>query len=405
MFSLQLDIVSTLILAIFLFLLGNFLKNNFKLFDKLCIPAPVIGGILFCLLNLLLNIFNICTISMDTRLMPYMLSFFFTIIGLGVSTSLIKKGGKLLFVYWILCGMLTFFQNGLSVILSKFINIDPLLGLMCGTVSMVGGHGYAAAFGATLENLGVSGATSVGIASATLGLILGGILGGPVAKFLIEKYNLKPDRGYNVSINNKLKNPINSITNSYNGLTPFSFFEQILVILFCMGFGKFITGLVHSITNITIPTIVGCMLIAVIFRNTNDKFRFICLDFKLLDFLSELTLGMFLTIALMSIDLFKLSSLFGSIVFIVICQVIFIILFAVLICFNVLGKNFDAAVIVSGLIGHGLGATPNALANMTSVTQKYGYSQKAFLVVPLVGAFLLDAFTMPSIILFINLFS
>lgn len=405
MMSINLDLMGTLILAIVLYLIGNFLKDRVKFFSKFCIPSPVIGGLLFCILTLILRVTNICTITMDTRMMPYFLSFFFTIIGLGVSTSLIKKGGKLLFLYWGLCGVVTFFQNGLSVLISKFVNIDPLLSIMCGTTSMVGGHGYAAAFGATLESLGVNGATSVGIASATFGLILGGVIGGPVSKYLIEKYNLKPDAAIIRNVGNPIKSPLNSISNSYSSLTPSRLFEHILIILVCMNLGSFVANMILKITSILIPGIVGCMFCAVVFRNSNDKFKLLPLDFKLLDFLSELSLGMFLTIALMSIDLYKLSSLFGPILIIVVCQVLFIVLFGIFICFRALGKNYDAAVIVSGMIGHCLGATPNALANMTSVTEKYGYSQKAFLVVPLVGAFLLDVFTMPSILFFINILS
>lgn len=403
MFNIDLNSTYTLILAIILFLFGSVLKNNLKFLNNFCIPSPVIGGLFFCILALCLNYFGVLSISMDTSLMPYFMSFFFTVIGLGVSLSLVKKGGKLLIKYWLLCGLLAYFQNGLTVILSKVCNIHPLLGLMCGTISMEGGHGCAAAFGATIESLGIKDATSVGIAAATLGLILGGILGGPIAKYLIEKYKLKPSNKTNTY--SSLKNSNVGVTNTYYGLTPYMFFEQFLLVLLCMTLGEFITNLFYNITNIILPSVVGSMFIAVIFRNVNDKVNVINIDLKLLDFLSELSLGMFLTMALMSVDLLKLSNLFGPIVFIIICQVLFMILYATLICFRLLGKDFDAAIIISGLIGHGLGATPNAIANMTSVCQKYGHSEKAFLVVPLVGAFLLDLFTMPSIVFFINLLS
>lgn len=339
---------------------------------------------------------------MDTSLMPSFMSFFFTAIGLGVSFSSVKKGGKLLFKYWILCGILSICQNLLAVILSRVCDINPLLGLMCGTISMEGGHGFAAAFGSTIESLGISNATSVGVAAATFGLILGGILGGPVAKFLIERYKLKPN---NHSLKKSIKGPSLGVSKSYYGLTPYLLFEQILLVLLCMVIGDFLTNLIYTKTNLVLPSVVCSMSVAALFRNLNDKYNFTKIDFQLLDFLGEISLGMFLTMALMSIDLLKLSNLFGPIVLIVIFQVIFIILYSIFICFRALGKNFDAAVIISGLIGHGLGATPNALANMTSVSQKYGPSEKAFLVVPLVGAFLLDLFTMPCIITFINLLS
>ncbi len=402
MFDINLNSTYTLLLAIILFLFGSILKNKVKVFNSFCIPSPVIGGLFFCIFYLFLNYFYVFNITMDTRAMPKFMSFFFTAIGLSVSFSLIKKGGKLLLKYWLLCGILAFCQNTLTVILSKVCNIHPLLALMCGTISMEGGHGYAAAFGATIESLGINSASSVGIASATIGLILGGILGGPTAKFLIERYNLKPtsNKVFNIS-----KSSILGVSNSYFGLTPYLFFEQILIVLLCMVLGDFITNLIYNATNVVLPTIVCSMFIAVIFRNINDKFNIIKIDFLLLDFLGELSLGMFLTMALMSVDLLKLSNLFAPIIFIIFCQVLFIILYSILICFKFLGRDFDAAIIISGLIGHGLGATPNALANMTSVSQKYGYSEKAFLVVPLVGAFLLDIFTMPCIILFINILS
>lgn len=402
MIDISLTSTNTLVLAIILYLLGSFLKSKFKLFNSFCIPSPVIGGLFFCITYMFLKYFKILNVSMNTSLMPIFMSFFFTVIGLGVSLSLVKKGGKLLFKYWVLCGVLAFCQNSITVILSKICNIHPLLGLMCGTISMEGGHGYAAAFGSTIEGLGINNASSVGIATATLGLILGGVLGGPVAKFLIEKYKLKPS---NPSLKKYVKSPSLSVSKSYYGLTPYFFFEQVLLVLLCMIVGDLLTNLIYTKTNVVLPQVVCSMGVAALFRNVNDKYNFYKVDFALLDFLGEISLGMFLTMALMSVDLLKLSDIFGPIILIVIFQVIFIVLYSIFVCFKVLGRDFDSAVIISGLIGHGLGATPNALANMNSVSQKYGLSEKAFLVVPLVGAFLLDIFTMPCIILFINLLS
>ena len=396
LFSLNLDITSTLILAIILFIIGNFIKNKVNIFNRFCIPSPVIGGLLFCILSLILKLLNICDITMDTSLMNYLICFFFATIGIGMSISLVKKGGKLLIKYWILCGALSFLQNIIALVMSKVIGINPLLGLMCGTISMEGGHGSSAAYGATIEGLGINGAISVGIAASTLGLILAGLIGTPLAKFLIDKYKLKPT-------SNNSNHVISNNNSSKINLDIFLFLEQLLVILLCISVGKLIANVFYSLTKIIIPAITGCMLISVLFRNINDRTKTINLDSNIIDFLSELSLGLFLTMALMSIDLFKLSSLFGPIVILVICQAIFIIFYAIFICFRVLGKNYDSAVIISGLIGHGLGATPTALANMNSISNKYGHSQKAFLVVPLVAAFLLDAFTMPCIILFINL--
>lgn len=402
----NLNTTLTLVLSIFLFLLGTIIKNKIKLFDKLCIPSPVIGGILFCILNLFLRIFNICFITMDTSLMSFFICFFFSIVGIGISLSIVKKGGRDLILYWILCGILAFGQNILAVILSKVTNINPLLGLMCGTISMEGGHGVAAAFGATIEGMGVSYATSVGIAASTFGLTFAGLVGGPVGRFLIEKNNLKPNSNLaNLTKKTYTKNlSINSNYPTFK-IDAFSLLEQVFLILLCITLGEFVSNIIFKFTNTIIPVVTGCILVGVIFRNLNDQVKFVKLNSCILDLLSEVSLGIFLSMALMSIDLFKLSSLFGPIFIIVASQVIFIVLYAIFIIFNAFGRNLDAAIIASGLIGHGLGATPNALANMNSIGDVYGKSEKALLIVPIVAAFLLDVFTMPSIIFFINLLS
>ena len=398
MYNLDLNIVSTLILSIVLYLFGNFLTNKIYILNKLCIPAPVVGGLTFSLLIFILEYFRLINVSMNTLLMPYFMSFFFTIVGLNVSFKLLKKGGKVLIIYWLLCALLGFSQNIITFISSKPLKINPLLALMCGNISMEGGHGYSLAFGRTLESFGIENARNVGFASATLGLIMGGILGGPVAKFLIEKYHLKSSNVHKVNKSSVIKN-----NTSILNINDTSFFEQILIVLASMSIGSTLANIINIYFHIVVPSIVGCIFIAVLFRNFNDKFKIMIIDFELLNFLQDLSLGMFLTMALMSINFFALSSLFGPILFIVICQVIFIIIFTVTLAFKALGKNYDAAVMISGMIGHGLGATPNALANMGSITNKYGPSPNSYLIVPLVAAFLLDVFSIPCILFFINI--
>lgn len=399
MFFIDLNIVSTLILSIFLYLLGNFLTSKIYILNKFCIPSPVVGGLLFSLLAFLLKYFDILHISMNTLLMPYFMSFFFTIVGINVSFKLLKQGGKILFIYWLLCAFVGFCQNSIAILLSKVIDIEPLLALMCGSISMEGGHGYSLAFGSTIESLGISNACSVGFASATLGLIIGGVVGAPVGKFLIETYNLKPS-------NKQISKKGNSNTSSFSFNTNDTlFFEHLLIVLLCMSLGNLLAKSLNIYFNLVIPNIVGCIFIAVIIRNFNDKLKILNIDFQLLNFLQELSLGMFLTMALMSIDFYTLSSLFGPIFIIVFFQVVFLVLFSIFVCFKHLGKNYDACIMISGLIGHGLGATPNALANMGTLTQKYGFSETSYLVVPLVAGFLLDMFSIPCILFFINFVS
>ena len=402
MINLDLNIVSTLILAIVLCLFGNFIKNKFSIFNKVCIPTPVIGGLFFSLLIFILRKFGILEITMDTSLMPYFLSIFFISVGFCINIFSAKGGGKLLFLYWLLCAILGLCQNLIAVFSSKLLHIKPLLGFMCGSVSMEGGHGYALAFGKTIESLGIENACAIGIAAATLGLITGGLLGGPVGRFLIYKYDLKPLKGGSRLFKSN-KNQNNIKTNKPKiQFTPIGFLENILILLLIMNISFFVSNIINLKTNIIIPNIVIGMLLSVIINNFNIKKQVFEFYEDLFEFIQNISLDIFLTMALMSIDLYALSSLLGPILIIVFFQVLFVLIYGVFICFRVLGKDYDAAIMISGLIGHTLGATPNALANMSTLTSKYGKSETAFLIVPMVGAFLLDAFSMPCILFFIN---
>ena len=402
MINLDLNIVSTLILAIVLCLFGNFIKNKFSIFNKVCIPTPVIGGLFFSLLIFILRKFGVLEITMDTSLMPYFLSIFFISVGFCINIFSAKGGGKLLFLYWLLCAFLGLCQNLIAVFSSKLLHIKPLLGFMCGSVSMEGGHGYALAFGKTIESIGIENACAIGIAAATLGLITGGLLGGPVGRFLIYKYDLKPLKGGSrLFKNNKNKNTIKTNKPKFQ-FTPIVFLENILILLLIMNISFFVSNIIYIKTNILIPNIVIGMLLSVIINNFNIKKQVFDFSWDLFDFIQNISLDIFLTMALMSIDLYALSSLLGPILIIVFFQVLFVLIYGVFICFRVLGKDYDAAIMISGLIGHTLGATPNALANMSTLTNKYGKSETAFLIVPMVGAFLLDAFSMPCILFFIN---
>lgn len=402
MINLDLNIVSTLILAIVLCLFGNFIKNKFSIFNKVCIPTPVIGGLFFSLLIFILRKFGILEITMDTSLMPYFLSIFFISVGFCINIFSAKGGGKLLFLYWLLCAILGLCQNLIAVFSSKLLHIKPLLGFMCGSVSMEGGHGYSLAFGKTIESLGIENACAIGIAAATLGLITGGLLGGPVGRFLIYKYDLKPLKGGSRLFKSN-KNQNNIKTNKPKiQFTPIGFLENILILLLIMNISFFVSNIINLKTNIIIPNIVIGMLLSVIINNFNIKKQVFEFYEDLFEFIQNISLDIFLTMALMSIDLYALSSLLGPILIIVFFQVLFVLIYGVFICFRVLGKDYDAAIMISGLIGHTLGATPNALANMSTLTSKYGKSETAFLIVPMVGAFLLDAFSMPCILFFIN---
>ncbi|AUS87157.1 sodium/glutamate symporter [Lysinibacillus sp. YS11] len=391
----EINQITTVFLAVALFALGSFLINKIGFLKRFCIPAPVVGGLLFAALATILKTTGILEISLDTSLQSLFMITFFTTIGLGASFKLVKLGGKLLIIYWLACGFLALMQNVIGVSLASLMGIHPLIGMMAGAVSMEGGHGAAAAFGQTLEDLGISSAMTIGAAAATCGLVAGGLIGGPIVKYLVGKYNLTPDEQESEEV---------EYENKHEQITSDSFFTQVLLITFCMAVGTYVGTLFSEATGFVLPGYVGAMFVAVLVRNIMDKFKPEAINMKSISLIGDVTLGVFLSMALMSIKLWEIADLALPLFIIVFAQVFFIVVFSIFVLFKLLGKNYDAAVMVAGFAGHGLGATPNAMANMSAVVQRFGPSKKAFLVVPIVGAFLIDVFGIPIIITTINLF-
>ncbi|WP_016838191.1 MULTISPECIES: sodium/glutamate symporter [Ureibacillus] len=388
------DQITTIFLAVLFLTIGTFIIKKVGIFQRFCIPAPVVGGLLFALIVTIFKSIGF-EITLDTSLQSLFMITFFTTVGLGASFKLVKLGGKLLIIYWIACGFLALMQNVIGVGLASLLGIEPLIGLMAGAVSMEGGHGAAAAFGQTLEELGFEGSMTVGAAAATLGLVAGGLVGGPVTKHLISKYDLKPS---------KEEIEVSSLDTDHEQVTTQTFFTQVLIITFCMTVGSYLGKWFSELTDFVLPGYVGAMFVAVIVRNILDKIKPGAINMKTVSIIGDITLGIFLSMALMSIKLWEITDLALPLLIIVLVQVIFIVLLAMFVLFRLLGKNYDAAVMISGFLGHGLGATPNAMANMHAIVGRFGPSQKAFLVVPIVGAFLIDVFGIPIIITTINLF-
>lgn len=395
--TLELNQVTTIFLSVVLLTLGMVLVKKVGILQKFCIPAPVVGGLLFALVATILKSFGWLEITLDTSLQSLFMLTFFTTIGLGASFKLIKLGGKLLVIYWLACGFLALAQNAIGVSMAFLFDLHPLIGMMAGAVSMEGGHGAATAFGQTLEDLGIQSALSIGVAAATFGLVAGGLVGGPTVKYLITKHNLKPtesDDGVGGHFEEKEK-----------AIQTDSFFMQILLITFCMAIGTYLGGLFSTATGFVLPGYVGAMFVAVLVRNIVDRMNPNLVDMKGISLIGDISLGIFLSMALMSIKLWEVAGLALPLLVIVFVQVVFIVLFSIFVLFRLLGKDYDAAIMVAGFTGHGLGATPNAMANMAAVTERFGPSRKAFLIVPIVGAFLIDVFAMPIIITTINLFN
>lgn len=396
----EFDQVTTIFFALAVYMLGTFLNNKISFLNKFCIPAPVVGGLLFALVITFLRGFDILIINLDTSLQSLFMLTFFTTVGLGASFKLLKIGGKLLIIYWLACGFLALIQNVIGVSLAKLLHLDPLIGVMVGAISMEGGHGAATAFGTTIEELGVDGALSIGLAAATVGLVAGGLIGGPIVKYLMNKYQLKPAEAEEIS-----DASMGNVNQQDTKINSKSFMMQVFIIVFCMALGTYLGDSFTEWTGFVLPGYVGAMFVAVVVRNIIDRISGDVIQMKSIGIIGDITLGIFLSMALMSIQLWEIVDLALPLLLIVLVQVLFIALFSIFILFKMLGKNYDAAVMVGGFTGHGLGATPNAIANMDAVVSKFGPSRKAFLVVPLVGAFLIDVFAVPIIITTINLFS
>ena len=389
----------TLAFAAILLLLGYFATHKIKVLEKYCIPAPVVGGFIFMFITWFgystnSFAFNFQNIFQDT----FMLAFF-TTVGLGASFKLLKKGGKLLIIYWAVACAISIIQNILGIGVSKLIGLEAPYALLASAISMIGGHGAALSYGQTFLEMGYDVAPLVGAAAATFGLISAVLVGGPLGRKLIEKHNLRPDadEDFDTSVTD-----INVGTGER--LSSLDIIKNVSAIIICMALGTIISGWISKIINMGFPTYVGAMFVAVILRNLNEKFHFYKFDFALVDEIGNVMLNLYLSLALMTLRLWELSGLIGGVLLVVLVQVVAMIILAYFVVFRILGKNYDAAVMCAGLCGHGLGATPSAIVNMTAINEKYGMSRKAMMIVPIVGAFLVDIVYQPQTIWFIKTF-
>lgn len=393
------DMIAAVAMGLIALYLGAYIKRKTTFFDKYGIPAAVIGGLIVAVLHLVIRETGMGAIEFNTTLQTPFMVLFFTTIGLGSSIEALKKGGKLLVFFWLASGFMTLMQTVIGVSLAKFAGINPLIGVLAGSVTMSGGHGSGAAFGKTIESLGVPGALSAAMASATFGLIAGSLLGAPLAFYLIKKYNLKP-----LNILNKDEVGVKNNT-EYRKLTPASMLSHASMLAIVMATGMTLSGVLEQKFGIALPSYCGAMLVAIFFNNLNIKYKWIDIDRNLIDVLGETSLSIFLSMALISVKLWELYALALPLVIILFAQVLFMALYTVFVVFRLMGSDYDAAVIISGMCGSGLGATPNAMLNMGEVSNKYGYTMNPYLIVPLTGAFLIDIFQMPIIITAINMFS
>lgn len=400
----QLGMVETTLLAGLLLMLGYFLRRKFNFLEKFCIPAPVIGGLIFALIAWSLKSFDVLAFSLDTSLQtPFMIAFF-ACVGFSGSFALLKRGGKALIIFLVICWAMAFIQNVVGVSLAKVLNINPLLGVMAGAVSLTGGHGNAAAFGPLAEGLGATGAEAVAVAAATYGLIAGSLSGGPFGRYLIEKF--KPQ--IKTSGDQLFKQENVEIAAEKKSIDSFALMKYMTFVGVFMVIGTLAVDWVAqlNIKNFALPAYVGAMFAAIIFRNINDKFA--VMDFRedLIDLIRDVGLGFFLTMAIMGLKIWELASLALPLIIILLVQTVIVFIVMRFVVWPAMGKDYDAGVITAGFSGVGLGVTATGIASMSVVTEHYHQdSPKALIIVPLCNAVFIDIVAIPAIIWFLQMFA
>lgn len=385
----------TIAVAVVVLILGAFLKRKISFLEKFCIPSPVIGGLIFAIFTLICYSTGIIEIDFDDTLKEVCMVFFFTSVGFQANLKVLKSGGKPLLIFLVLVIVLIIAQNFTAIGLANLLGLDSLTGMTTGSIPMVGGHGTAGAFGPVLEDFGISGATTVCTAAATFGLIAGSLMGGPIGNRLIKKHNLLET----------IKNDDDTllVEEEEKHERHFSMYAPaVFQLIIAVGIGTIFSKLL-SLTGMTFPIYIGAMIAAAIMRNIGEYTGKITIHMGEINDLGGICLSLFLGIAMITLKLWQLADLALPLVILLAGQVALMFLFSYIVVFNVMGRNYDAAVLVAGTCGFGMGATPNAMANMQAICEKYGPSVKAYLIIPIVGSLFADFLNSLTITFFINL--
>lgn len=385
----------TLAFAVGVLFIGGFLKKKISILEKFCIPAPVIGGLIFALVSCLLYVFGIVEFNFDETLKNVCMVMFFTSVGFQANLKVLRAGGLSLVIFLACLFVLIVVQNLAAFGLSQVLDISPLIGMCTGSIPMVGGHGTSGAFGPVLEDFGVEGATTFCTAAATFGLIIGSLMGGPVARRLIVKHDLMKNAvSEDATI---LAEEEQKHHRSVSMYAPAAY--QIAI---AMGLGTVVSWAL-SLTGMTFPVYIGSMIVAAFMRNIDEYTGSFHIHMGEINDIGGICLSLFLGIAMITLKLWQLAELALPLVVLLVAQVIIMALFSYFVVFNVMGRDYDAAVLSAGVCGFGMGATPNAMANMQAITEKFAPSVKAYLLVPIVGSMFADFINSLVITFFINI--
>ncbi len=420
MTSIELDMIQTAGIGALALIVGMVLTRKVAFLQKFCVPSPVSGGIIFSFLTLALYGWCDIEVSFDGTLKDVFMLAFFTSVGFQSDLKVIKQGGRLLVIMLTLLVVIIALQNLMPMGITRLMGVDPLIGMAAGSISMTGGHGTAGGFASVLEGMGLHGAGTVGMAAATFGLIAGSMIGGPLAEKIVRTKltheQMQPqDEDIDPAMAGIESDEASPTGRTKRVSTNEQEFQQYAKAAYCillvMGGGTLMSWLLAK-TGITFPTYFGALILAAIVRNTigfvsyKDDGKWENAE-KLLDMerivsVGNICLSMFLGMAMISLRLWELQSLALPLIVILVSQVVMMALFAYFVAFPMLGRDYDAAVLCAGMCGFGLGATPNAMANMSAVCYKYRYTVKPFLIVPIIGAMFADLINTGMITLFLN---
>lgn len=380
-------------LAAVLFWLGNYTVGKVKFLEEKCIPSPLVGGLYFAIINTILTLTGVLTISFDETLQSFFMMVFFCTVGFTVSIPILKSGGRSIIIMLILGTIMILLQNFLGGGIMMAFGRDPRLGVAAGSTALIGGPGTAAAFGATMDaavsegGYGMGGTgTIVGVTSAIYGLVMGSIMGGPTAYRRIKQYNLTSTDAFS-----------NESDDGTYHTNSGSFTKAVMLLAIAIGIGQLVSVLLKAVTGLTFPGYIGAMLVAAIIRNIVGTF-----PSEEVDTIGDFCLNLFLAMAMMGLKLWLLIDLALPLIITLLAQALLMFLFSYFIVFNVMGKTYNAAVQTAGFIGFAMGATSNAMANMQAITKRYGPAREAYFVIPMVGSLFIDFINAALITVFLN---
>ena len=367
-----------------MYALGLVLTKKIPVLSRFCIPAPLVGGLCFAVFNTILYATGTAVITFDDTLQTVFMIMFFTTVGFTVSIPLLFKSGKAVIMLLILSIVMIILQNAVGSGVMALMGKNPLFGLACGSISMIGGPGTAAGIGPDLDAAGAIGGTTVAVAAATFGLIFGSLLGGPIARKLIVKNHLRDEVVEQVTEEDA--DDAHFTTHSNN------FVYGFLLMLFCVGVGSIVTAGLTKLFGFNFPIYIGSMLVAVAVRNVIDHFKIMEFPTAEISTMGNMFLAIFLSMALSGLKLWQLIDLALPMIICLMAEVVLMVIFSWLVVFPIMGRDYDAAMITAGFIGFGMGATSNAMANMQAVSRRYGPSPSAYFVIPMVGGLFNDFF-------------